>query len=97
MSVSVPIWNQAIGIYSVTLAVLGSLGNIIVFITCLRKSLRKVPTFVFLAFLSLIDMSSLYFYNLNDYFTAFYNLTIADFGLMACKFTSFFAMFVQIL
>ena len=51
--------NQAITIFTIVLCSLGILGNIVSIIVCLHKNLRKIPTFVFMAFQSTMNILKL--------------------------------------
>ncbi len=86
-------WNVVISYYSIVLATLGTIGNFIACAICLRKSLRKVPTFIFFAIMSLTNAFALYYWNLNDYFLTFFGHTMGDFNELSCKISTFLQMF----
>jgi hypothetical protein len=85
--------NIILSIYSILIAVFGSIGNILTFSICMSKNLRKIPTFIFIGFMALIDILSLSMWNFNELLLTFYGLTIGDFNHLACKITSFLQLF----
>lgn len=86
--------NKIIGIYSVFLAIFGTIGNLISFSVCIRKKLRKTPAFVFMAIMNLFESLSLYFWNMNSFYIAFiFSMPIGDVNRIACKLTTFFQYF----
>lgn len=86
--------NKIVSIYSVFLAVFGTVGNLICFFICLRKSLRKTPIFVFIATMSLFESLSLYVWNMNNFYTIFFfSMPIGDMDPFVCKFTTFIQYF----
>jgi hypothetical protein len=93
MNTAIQILNVLISSYSIIIAVLGTAGNILCFVICMRKTLREIPTFIFMSFLVLSDTLSLYSWNLNNFFITFYGLSIGDFNDASCKLTSFMQFF----
>ena len=81
--------NYILAYYGVFLTVFGTIGNLICFIVCIQKSLRQTPTYIFLAFMSLLDILNLYFWNFNGIFLIYYNMTFADLNLSICRFSFF--------
>ena len=67
------IFNQVFNGYGIVVVVFGTIGNIFGAIICLQKRLRKIPTFVFLAFLQLVDVTTIYFWNINGFGSTFYS------------------------
>ena len=90
---TISVLHKAVGIYSLFLIVFGTLGNILSVVVCLRKELRKVPTFVFYAFTLVHDTISLYFWNLDHYFTAFYGYEIERISFTLCRLFTELQMF----
>lgn len=81
---------KIIGIYSILILVIGTIGNLCAALVCTRKSLRKTPTFVFIGLALISDTICLYFWNVDHYLLG-YNLTqIEDINLFFCKFATFF-------
>ena len=80
--------NSILSYYSIILAIFGTIGNILACITCFRKKLRKVPTFVFVGFMVICDTIALYFWNFNDFLLTYHEATIGDYSLIGCKLTS---------
>ena len=81
---------KVIGIYSLGLLLIGTIGNFCAALVCLRKSLRKTPTFVFIGFALFSDTVSLYFWNINHYLEAFESYVIEDISVTMCRLATFF-------
>ena len=81
---------KSIGIYSILILLIGSLGNLCASLACTRKSLRKTPTFVFIGFALISDTVSLYFWNIDHYLLAFESYQIEDVSIFFCRFATFF-------
>ena len=80
--------GEFIGIYSIILIIIATIGNFISTLVCTRKSLRKIPTFVFIGFALISDIVSLYFWNINHFLFAFANYLIEDLGVGYCRFAT---------
>lgn len=76
--------DYVLGVYSLFLIIFGTLSNSICFCVCLRQRLRTIPTFVFLAFGVLIDTISLYFLNLDKFYTTFYGVSLTEMSSFYC-------------
>ena len=81
---------KVIGIYSMIILVIGTIGYIFAALVCLRKSLRETPTFVFIGFELVSDTVSLYFWNFDHYLLAFHAYIIEDVSIQLCRFATFF-------
>ena len=81
---------EMIGVYSIALIIIATIGNFISTLVCARKSLRKIPTFVFIGFALISDIISLYFWNIDHFLFAFFNYQIEDLGVDYCRFAVFF-------
>ena len=80
--------SLAISVSSIIFCSIGILGNCICILTCMRKELRDVPTFIFLMVLSFINILKLFtialcayviefiVQNVEDFNTAFLNITL---------------------
>ena len=77
--------GEFIGIYSIILIIIATIGNFISFLVCTRKSLRKIPTFVFIGFALISDIISLFFWNIDHFLFAFLNYQIEDLGADYCR------------
>ena len=86
-------WNKTIAVYNVVITVIGTLGNIIVGAVCMRKSMRKVPTFVFYSILSFTNIITLYSINLNSFFLKYFNFSLVDLNVHACRALNFIQFF----
>ncbi len=81
---------KVIGVYSMIILVVGTVGNICAAFVCFKKSLREIPTFVFTGFQLISDTISLYFWNIDHYLLAFHSYQIEDVNIQLCKFATFF-------
>ena len=90
---TITILSKLIGSYSISLIIIGTIGNFCGILVCLRKSLRKTPTFVFIAFALASDIVTLYFWNVNHYLYAFQNYQIEDLSVVLCRFATLFQTF----
>ena len=70
--------SRALGIYELFLLVGGSTLNVFTFITCIRKRLRNIPTFVFIAVMALVDIIPLYVLNLSFIYTNIFERNIEN-------------------
>ena len=79
--------------YTIFVILLGVFGNLFALIVCWRPKLRKVPTFVFYAFLLISDTITLFWWNV-DHLTLIYGgFLLEDLGESGCKTFTFFQMF----
>ena len=76
---------KSLGIYSMSLIVIGTIGNLTILIVCLSKRLRNIPTFVFLAFLLAVDTLALYWTNMAIFYQTFFNQWITNINIFHCK------------
>ena len=51
--------NKIVSILSILLSSIGIIGNIVSFVICIKNDLRRVPTFVFMAFVSILNILKL--------------------------------------
>ena len=77
--------EKILGIYSLVLIVFGTIGNLLCFIICIRKSLRKTPTFIIMACVSLVDIMSLYFWNLTVFTKIYLGSMLHEINLDWCR------------
>jgi hypothetical protein len=75
----------------VIVIIVGLIGNVLNLAVFGRKNLRKMPTFRFLFYLSLIDIFILLICATNSVLTYGYNIEIRLYSRLACKFHTFFA------
>jgi hypothetical protein len=90
---TITILSKLIGAYSISLIIIGTIGNFCGILVCLRKSLRKTPTFVFIAFALASDIVTLYFWNVDHYLYGFHNYQIEDLSVELCRFATLFQTF----
>ncbi len=78
--------NVGIAYYSIALTCVGTIGNMASLFICLRKNLRKTPTFIFMSFMMAANCLVSYFWHLNSYFLTFHFMSISDFSIEACRY-----------
>ena len=86
-------YDKFLGVLSLTITIVGTIGNFFGIILCLRGSLRKTPTYVFIAFMLFCDTISLYFSNLSTFTVAFYVKVFSGLSLATCKLSAFCVYF----
>ena len=59
--------NKIIRSYQVFNPIYGTVFNTLVCVVCLRKNLRSVPSFIFMAFIAILDILPLHIVNLYAY------------------------------
>ena len=67
--------------------IFGTVGNIITFSICLNSKLRKKTFFVFIAFITICDILTLYTWNLSTFLTPFFHIFHENLHYAWCKFT----------
>ena len=76
-----------LGIYKLILIIAGSIGNLLIFIVCMK--LKENTTFMIMRFLSVSDIITLYFWNLNQVADSLFGLDLLNYNLYYCKFLQF--------
>jgi hypothetical protein len=76
-------------IYPILFLFVGTVGNLLSVYVVLRSKLRRQSTFIYLAFLSIIDLIVLYTFSINFIFHAWFNIDLQKVSLFACKIYSF--------
>ena len=71
-------------VISLVVTIVGTLGNALIFLTCVLR-LRKQVTFVFLAFMALMDTASLYEWNLGHFIDNFVGKSFMTPTLITCR------------
>lgn len=79
---------KIIGVLSLALAILGSFGNILIFLVCFIR-LRAQVTFVFIMFLAITDTVTLYGWNIAHFSEAFYHENLQE-TIPTCRLLNFF-------
>jgi hypothetical protein len=69
--------------------IFGTFGNLVTFSICLSSNLRKKTFFVFIAFITICDIFTLYTWNLSTFLTPFYHIFHENLHFAWCKFTVF--------
>jgi hypothetical protein len=67
----------------------GTAGNLLSVYVVLRSKLRRHSTFIYLAFLSIVDLAVLYTFCVNFILHAWFNIDLQQVSLIACKIYSF--------
>jgi hypothetical protein len=80
---------RILSVYACALIVLGTFGNLLVFVICLSKDLRSKTTFKFLAFMAVSDIFAVYGWNLDHFTNNFYNSHFNARSLAWCRFEGF--------
>ncbi|CAF1631574.1 unnamed protein product, partial [Adineta ricciae] len=76
-------------IYPILFICVGTAGNLLSVYVVLRSKLRRHSTFIYLAFLSIIDLAVLYTFCVNFILHAWFNIDLQQVSLTACKIYSF--------
>lgn len=76
-------------IYPLLFMFVGTAGNLLSVYVVLRTKLRRHSTFIYLAFLSIIDLAVLYTFCVNFILHAWFNVDLQQVSLIACKIYSF--------
>ena len=90
MTDAILVLKKVIAAYNMFLIILGTFGNILTCIICLRKRLRQINTFKFFSFIAVIDMIGLYEWNLRQFVLYFMNVDLSFEFLLYCDISSFF-------
>ena len=80
--------QKILGVYTLILTIVGTLTSFVSFFICIK--LRKTSTFVLLAFMSISDSVTLYFWNITHYINTWYNLDFLDLNYWLCKFGNYY-------
>ena len=75
---------QIISFYALSLIVLGTTCNFIIFYVCYNTKRNSI--FMLLRYLAIYDTFTLYFWNLNHFTTANFHFNLQNFSLYSCKF-----------
>ncbi|CAF1251399.1 unnamed protein product [Rotaria sordida] len=75
--------------YPILFMFVGTAGNLLSVYVVLRSKLRRHSTFIYLAFLSIIDLAVLYTFCVNFILHAWFNIDLQQVSLIACKIYSF--------
>ncbi|CAF3489146.1 unnamed protein product [Rotaria sp. Silwood1] len=76
-------------IYPILFMFVGTAGNLLSVYVVLRSKLRRHSTFIYLAFLSIIDLAVLYTFCVNFILHAWFDMDLQQVSLIACKIYSF--------
>lgn len=87
------LFGKFIGSYAAFLVVFGTLSNFLTFLVCLRKNLKKTPTFVFLAFCCVTDTIPLFVRNVDNFSNLCLGYRVRATNEFSCKTNLFFHFF----
>ncbi|CAF1986380.1 unnamed protein product [Rotaria magnacalcarata] len=76
-------------IYPILFMFIGTTGNLLSVYVVLSSKLRRHSTFIYLAFLSIVDLIVLYTFCINFILQAWFNIDLQQVSLIACKIYSF--------
>ena len=79
---------KIIGAYDSALIVVGTIANLIIFVVSLK--LTQNTTFIFLLFMSVSDTVALYFWNMNHFLTAYFQIDLQNLNVYWCKIGHFY-------
>lgn len=77
------ILNKIFGVYAIFLTISGTIANLLSCIVCFR--MRKNTTFIFLTFMTISDMVSLYWWNINNFLKEFASIDLLTINMYVCK------------
>ena len=87
--------NTTFHIFLMIFWIFGTLSNIISILMCLRKELRKTPTFVFMAFMAFLNICSLITLVISPISLKFINLELIDIHIIIGKINVFITLWSQ--
>ena len=79
--------QQVFGIFSIILLVVGTIGNLFSCYVCQR--IKNNSTFTFISFLTIADLLTLYYWNLNNFLSKFTTIDLLTTSLWVCKIGNF--------
>ena len=71
--------------FALFIIIFGTISNTMTLIICLRKNMRKIPTFMFIAFASITDTIPLYVRNLDNFSFLVFGIHVRSTNLVLCK------------
>jgi hypothetical protein len=77
--------KKILGTYALLLTIIGTIGNALIFLICIKKEMRRINTFKFLAFISISDLIALYEWNLKHFIAAFFGIDFNFMSLAWCR------------
>lgn len=79
--------QQVFGIFSIILLVVGTIGNLFSCYVCQR--IKNNSTFTFISFLTIADLLTLFYWNLNNFLSKFTTIDLLTTSLWVCKIGNF--------
>jgi hypothetical protein len=90
MTQVIDVLERVLSVYALGLILLGTIGNLLVFVICMKnKHLRITNAFKLLAFMSISDIFSLFEWNLNHFTYTYFELNLFNSSLIGCRFLNF--------
>lgn len=77
------IFNKILGVYALFLTIFGTIANLLSCLVCFR--MRKNTTFIFLSFMTISDLISLYWWNTNNFLKEFAQIDLLSINKYVCK------------
>jgi hypothetical protein len=84
---------KVMGCYFLILVVFGTFSNLLGLYVCVRRRLYVNTTFVFVAFIFVADILTLYIWCLNHFLEAFFDFSVESLNVWACRFGFFLQQF----
>ena len=82
------VMRKFLGIYAIALVIVGTFFSIL---CCyISFKLRKTTTFIFICYMSLANIFTLYFWNLGNFLREIFQIDLINIDIWLCKFGSFF-------
>ena len=82
------ILQKILGMYALLLIIVGTISSCMSFYICFKLS--KISTFVFLAFLSVSDIVSLYYWNLTNFVDNWFDIDFLNSSYWLCKIGNYY-------
>ena len=80
--------RKCLGIYAIALVIFGTFFSVL---CCyISFKLRKTTTFIFICYMSLANIFTLYFWNLGNFLRELFQIDLINTSIWLCKFGSFF-------
>ena len=80
-------FRQILAGYAVFVMIFGALACLVSFLVCIK--IKNNNTFIFLTYLSAVNVFTLYNWNLNAFFAIFYNIDFQNLHIFFCKMGDF--------
>ena len=85
--------QKVLAVYSIILVILGTIGNALTCLVCLKKKLRCITTFILIAFMAISETASIYIWNVDHFILPFFGFEIEYLNIYSCKISVFIQFF----